>query len=71
MTNKNEGKLTAANLKNVLWDTLNKIRVGETDAKTANSIAAQARGIISTINVELSIHNSVSKLPKKIRDFTE
>ena len=71
MTKKNEGKLTADNLKNVLWDTLNKIRSGETDAKTANAIAGQARGIISTLNVELSIQNSVSKLTKKVRDFTD
>ena len=67
-------KLNAKELKKELWETLLEIRAGTTDPKTANAIAGQARGIISTINVEIAIQNSIGKLSGKLsgnlRDFT-
>lgn len=63
-------KLTATNLKNELWETLQDVRSSKVDAKTANAVSGNARGIISTISVELSIAKSKSKLSKSLKDFT-
>jgi len=63
-------KLNAENLKNELWETLKEIRAGKTDPKTANAIAGQARGIISTVNVEIAIQNAASNLSDKLNEFT-
>lgn len=64
-------KLTAENLKSELWNTLLEVRSNKTDPLTANAIAAQARGIISTINVEILIQSSVDKLSGRLQEFTE
>ena len=63
-------KLNAENLKNELWKTLLGVRGGDIDASVANSIAGQARGIISTINAEIQIQHSKIKLSSELRGFT-
>jgi hypothetical protein len=65
-------ELTATNLKNVLWDTLNKVKDGEMDAGAADSIATQSREIMRTINVQLSVARQTKRqVPMEIVDFSE
>jgi len=47
--------LTAANLKEALWKTLNEIRDDKMDAGRADSVATQAREILRTANTQLRI----------------
>lgn len=47
--------LNATNLKNALWDTLNKLQEGKIEAGHADSIASQAREILRTIKIQLDI----------------
>lgn len=65
-----KNELNAKNLKNELWETLIDIRNDRVDPKTANAIAAQARSIISTINVEIVIQNAVDNLSENLKNFT-
>lgn len=65
-------ELTATNLKNVLWETLNKVKDGEMDAGAADSIATQSREIMRTINVQLSVARQTKRqVPMEIIDFSE
>jgi hypothetical protein len=65
-------ELTATNLKNVLWETLNKVKDGEMDAGAADSIATQSREIMRTINVQLSVARQTKRqVPIEIIDFSE
>jgi hypothetical protein len=48
-------KLTATNLKNALWSTLDGVRNGTLDAGKADAIASQAREIVRTVKVQLQI----------------
>ena len=72
-TVKTESKeLTATSLKNVLWETLNKVKDGEMDAGAADSIATQSREIMRTINVQLSVACQTKRqVPMEIVDFSE
>jgi hypothetical protein len=65
-------ELSATNLKNVLWETLNKVKDGEMDAGAADSIATQSREIMRTINVQLSVARQTKRqVPMEIVDFSE
>lgn len=65
-------ELSATNLKNVLWETLNKVKDGEMDAGAADSIATQSREIMRTINVQLSVARQTKRqVPIEIIDFSE
>lgn len=65
-------ELSAVNLKNVLWETLNKVKDGEMDAGAADSIASQSREIMRTINVQLQVaRQSKRQVPMEIVDFSE
>ena len=48
-------ELTAKNLKNSLWDTLQKLQSGKIAPAEADSVATQAREILRTTNVQLQI----------------
>ena len=48
-------KLTAKNLKEVLWRTLNEIRDGHIKAADADAVAAQSREILRTVNTQLRV----------------
>lgn len=48
-------KLTANNLKNVLWETLQQVKSGKMDAGQADSVASQAREILRTTTVQLKV----------------
>lgn len=65
-------ELTATNLKNRLWETLNKVKDGEMEAGAADSIATQAREIMRTVNVQLQVARQTKRqVPMEIIDFSE
>lgn len=65
-------ELTATNLKNALWETLNKVRSGDMDAGQADSVATQSREIMRTINVQLQVARQTKRqVPMEIVDFSE
>lgn len=59
-----EKELTAKGLKDVLWDTLQKLEVKEIDVATADAIAQQSREIVRVIKSQQSIlsqaHESIT-----------
>lgn len=65
-------KLTATNLKNVLWETLNSVKEGKMECGQADAIASQAREILRTTKVQLQI-SSMSKrdVPVDVIAFNE
>ena len=71
-TKATDTKLTASNLKEVLWDTLQKVKAGELDAGAADSIATQGREIIRTCNLQLNIaRQSKRSVPMEVINFSE
>ncbi len=48
-------KLTARNLKDALWETLNAVKEGDMQPGQADSVASQAREILRTTNTQLRI----------------
>ena len=65
-------QLSATNLKNVLWETLNKVKDGEMEAGAADSIATQSREIMRTINIQLQVARQTKRqVPMEIIDFSE
>lgn len=64
--------LSAVNLKNVLWDTLNEIKTDAMLPAQGDAIAAQAREILRTVKVQLQIAGqSKRNIPTEIMDFSE
>lgn len=65
-------ELSATNLKNVLWDTLQKVKEGEMDAGQADSIASTAREILRTTTVQLKIASQSNRpIPVDVLGFSE
>ena len=65
-------KLSATNLKEVLWGTLNDLRNDNMLPAQADAIAAQAREILRTVKVQLQIvGQSKRKVPVDVIDFAE
>ncbi len=64
-------KLTATNLKNTLWETLQDVRGARIDAKTANAVTGSARGIISVVSSQITIQKSKQKLSKSLKEFAQ
>ena len=48
-------RLSAVNLKDALWETLNKIKADRIQANQGDAIASQAREILRTIKIQLQI----------------
>lgn len=64
--------LSAANLKSVLWDTLNQIKDDKMQANQGDAIASQAREILRTIKVQLQIAGHTKRpVPSDVLDFAE
>ena len=69
---KDQQKLSARNLKNALWDTLQELRGDKCSAATADSIAAQAREILRTGRLQLQIAaQSKRPVPVELISFSE
>lgn len=65
-------KLSAVNLKNTLWDTLNDIKSDAMLPAQGDAIAAQAREILRTIKVQLQVVAQAKRnVPTEIIDFVE
>ncbi len=54
-------ELTAKNLKNSLWDTLQKVQSGKIAPAEADSVATQAREILRTTNTQLQIFRQAKR----------
>lgn len=64
--------LSAVNLKNVLWETLNDIKSDKMLAAQGDAIASQAREILRTVKVQLQIAGQAKRnIPTEIIDFSE
>ena len=65
-------KLTAVNLKNALWDTLQAIKSDTMLPAQGDAIASQAREILRTVKVQLQVAaQSKRNVPTEILDFVE
>lgn len=65
-------KLTAVNLKNSLWETLQAIKSDTMLPAQGDAIAAQAREILRTVKVQLQVAaQSKRNVPTEIIDFVE
>jgi hypothetical protein len=64
--------LTAVNLKQVLWETLNDLKDTKIQPAEADSIATQSREILRTVNTQLRISSqSKRNVPTELIDFSE
>lgn len=65
-------KLTATNLKNALWKTLEEIRRGERQPGEGDAIACQAREVLRTVKVQLQVAAQTNRgVPKEVIEFSE
>ncbi|CAG5001797.1 hypothetical protein DYBT9275_02743 [Dyadobacter sp. CECT 9275] len=65
-------ELTANNLKNALWDTLQKVQSGNMEPGQADSIATSAREILRTTSVQLKVaQQSKRPIPSDVLSFSE
>lgn len=53
--------LTATNLKDALWETLNRIKNESMQPGQGDAIASQAREIIRTVNTQLRVVGQASR----------
>lgn len=64
--------LTAVNLKDALWSTLNKVRAKKLLPGHADAIAAQAREILRTVKMQLAISGQTNRpVPYEVIEFSE
>lgn len=65
-------ELTAKNLKEVLWTTLQEVQQGKIDAGQADSVASQAREIVRISALQLKIAAQAKRpIPAAVFDFSE
>lgn len=65
-------KLSAVNLKNALWSTLQSIKNDTMMPAQGDAIASQAREILRTVKVQLQVAaQSKRNVPTEIIDFVE
>ena len=65
-------KLSAVNLKNALWETLQAIKSDTMQPGQGDAIASQAREILRTVKVQLQIsQQSKRSIPVEIIEFAE
>jgi hypothetical protein len=65
-------ELTAINLKDALWMTLNGIQNNSMLPAQGDAIASQAREILRTIKVQLQVANQAKRpVPVDVINFTE
>lgn len=69
MSNKTKTPVDAAQLKEALWETLQAVKEGTVTPTVANSVATQAREILRTVKLELSISGAKKTASKQVRDF--
>ena len=55
---------TSAGLRGALFDELDALRGGKSNAAKANATAKLATAIVSTVEMELEVHRTMSKVPQ-------
>ena len=64
--------LTATNLKEALWETLEDLKSEKVNPAHADAIAVQAREILRTTNTQLRIaHQTKRQVPASVIGFSE
>ena len=64
--------LSAASLKDILWETLTDLKAENIMPNRADAIAAQSREILRTIKVQLQVAGQAKRgVPMEIIDFSE
>lgn len=64
--------LSAVNLKNALWETLQAIKSDKMQANQGDAIASQAREILRTVKVQLQIAGQTKRsVPVEVIEFAE
>lgn len=64
--------LTAKNLKDALWDTLQNVKSGNIQPGQGDAIASQAREIIRTTNLQLRICQQTKRsVPAEVISFCD
>lgn len=65
-------ELTATNLKQALWETLNDVKDGKVAPAEGDAVATQAREILRTTNTQLRIAQQTKRnVPTEVIDFSE
>lgn len=65
-------ELSATNLKDALWDTLNQVKNGDMQPSQGDAVASQAREIIRTVNTQLRVMaQSNRQVPTNVITFAE
>lgn len=63
--------LTAKNLKNALWETLEDVKSGTMQPEKANAVATQAREILKTNSLQLKISALAGiPVPTEVQEFS-
>lgn len=71
-TTKANKKLSANNLKDVLWDTLLQVKSGNMEASQADSVATQAREILRTTSLQLRVASQTKRnVSRSVISFSE
>lgn len=64
--------LTASNLKEALWTTLNQVKAKRMLPGHADAVACQAREILRTVKVQLQISGQTNRpVPFEVIEFSE
>ncbi len=64
--------LTASNLKDALWTTLNQVKGKRMLPGHADAVASQAREILRTVKVQLQISGQTNRpVPVEVIEFSE
>lgn len=64
--------LSASNLKDALWETLNSIKEDNMQASQGDAIASQAREILRTVKVQLQVAQQTKRsVPVEVITFAE
>lgn len=64
--------LTASNLKDALWTTLNQVKAKRMLPGHADAVASQAREILRTVKVQLQISGQTNRpVPVEVIEFSE
>jgi len=72
MATETKNKLSAQNLKNVLWDTLQSVKSGQLDSAQADSVASVSREILRTTALQLKISSQSKRdVPAEVISFSE
>lgn len=72
MANEATKELTAGNLKQELWNTLNDLRTGAMQLGQGDAIASQAREILRTVKTQLAVTQQAKRsVPLDVIGFAE